>query len=168
MKQLVMVATFLWALAAAGQQPPLNSPVLDHLAGKWLIEGTVHDQPVKHDVDAEWVLQHHYLRFHEVSREKNDKGEPVYEATVFIGWNETTKQYACVWLDVYGGATAESIGVAAPKENELDFVFTDGHGETSFTNSFVYDPKTNTWDNRLDNVVKGAAQPFARFKLKTQ
>ena len=36
------------------------------------------------------MLQHHYLRFHEVSREKNDKGEPQYEATVFIGWNEKT------------------------------------------------------------------------------
>ena len=105
------------------QQPPVNSPLLDHLAGKWLLQGTVGKQAVAHDFDAEWVLQHHYLRFHEVSREKNDKGEPQYEATVFVAWNEKTKQYSCVWLDVYGGATVESIGVATPKENELDFVF---------------------------------------------
>jgi hypothetical protein len=142
--------------------------LLDHLAGKWLLQGTVGKQSVTHDFDAEWVLQHHYLRFREVSREKNDKGEPQYEATVFVGWNEKTKQYSCVWLDVYGGATTESIGVAAPKENELAFVFTDEHGETSFTNTFIYDPKTNTWENRLDNVVKGEAKPFARFKLTKQ
>ena len=173
MKQLViratiLLATILAALIVSAQQAPVTSPLLDHLAGKWVMQGTVGQKPVTHDLDAEWVLQHHYLRFHEVSREKNNKGEPQYDATVFIGWNEKTKQYGCAWMDVYGGLTAESIGLAAAKENELAFVFTDEHGETSFTNTFLYDPKTDTWDDRLDNVVKGVAQPFARFKLTKQ
>jgi len=168
MKQLVILATILAALTVMAQQPPVNSPVLDHLAGKWLIQGTVGKQSVTHDFEAEWVLQHHYLRFHEISRDKNEKGEPQYEATVYVAWNEKSKQYSCVWLDVYGGATAESIGYATPAENELTFVFKDEHGETSFTNTFIYDPKTNTWDNGLDNVIKGEAKPFARFKLTKQ
>jgi len=168
MKQLAILATIFASLVAIAQQAPVNSPLLDHLAGKWIMQGNVGKQSVTHDLDAEWVLQHHYLRFHEVSREKNDKGEPQYEATVFIAWNEKTKQYACVWLDVYGGATSESIGLATPAENELAFVFTDEHGETTFTNTFTYNPKSNTWDNRLDNVVKGAAKPFARFNLTKQ
>jgi hypothetical protein len=168
MKQLVMLTTMFVALTVMAQQSPVNSPLLDHLAGKWLLQGTIGKQPATHDFDADWVLQHHYLRFHEVSREKNAKGEPQYDATVFIGWNEKTGQYACVWLDVYGGLTSESIGVATPKENELAFVFTDEHGGTSFTNTFVYDPKTNSWENRLDNVVKGEANPFARFNLTKQ
>lgn len=168
MKQLVIVVMICAARIALAQQPPVNSPLLDHLAGNWRLQGTVGKQPVTHDFDAEWVLQHHYLRFREVSREKNDQGEPQYEATVFIGWNEKTKQYACVWMDVYGGATPESIGLATPKENELAFVFRDEHGETSFTNTFIYDPKTNTWDNRLDNVAQGVAKPFARFSLTKQ
>jgi len=172
-KKFVILATFLLAtilatLSVMAQDAPVTSPLLDHLAGKWLLHGTVGKKPVTHDFDAEWMLQHHYLRFHEVSREKNDKGEPQYEATVFIGWNEKTKQYGCAWMDVYGGLTAESIGLAAAKENELAFVFTDEHGETSFTNTFIYDPKTDTWQDRLDNVVKGVAQPFARFKLTKQ
>jgi hypothetical protein len=166
--RLVLVMTIFAPLIAMAQQPPVSSPLLDHLAGKWMMQGTVGKQPTTHDLDAEWVLQHHYLRFHEVSRDKNDKGEPQYDATVFIGWNEKTNQYACVWLDVYGGLTQESIGRATPKENELAFVFTDEHGETSFTNTFTYDPKTNTWENRLDNVVKGEAKPFARFNLTKQ
>ena len=168
LKQLVLLATLLVAVTVMAQQAPVSSMLLDHLAGKWLMQGTVGKQSVAHDFDAEWVLQHHYLRFREVSREKNDKGEPQYEATVFIGWNEKNKQYACVWMDVYGGATAESIGFATAKENELAFVFTDERGETSFTNRFIYDPKTNTWENQLDNVVKGEAKPFARFKLTKQ
>jgi hypothetical protein len=168
MKHIVILATILTALTVMAQQAPVKSPLLDHLAGKWVMQGTVGKQSVTHDFDAEWVLQHHYLRFREVSREKNDEGEPQYDATVFIGWNEKTKQYACAWMDVYGGLTPESIGVATSKENELAFVFTDEHGETSFTNAFVYDPKTSTWENRLDNVVKGEAKPFARFKLTRQ
>jgi hypothetical protein len=168
MKQLVFLATVLAALTMTAQQAPVNSPLLDHLAGKWLMQGTVGKQATIHELDAEWVLEHHYLRFQEVSREKNEKGEPQYEATVFVAWNEKTRQYACVWMDVYGGATAESIGVATPKENELAFIFTDAHGETSLSNTFIYDPKTNTWEDRLDNIVKGEAKPFARFKLTKQ
>jgi hypothetical protein len=168
MKQLVALATILTALTVMAQQAPVHSPLLDHLAGKWVMQGTVGKQLVTHDFDGEWVLEHHYLRFHEVSRGKNDQGEPQYEATVFIGWNEKTRQYACVWMDVYGGATSESIGYATPKENELAFVFVDEHGGTSFTNTFIYDPTANTWENRLDNVVKGEAKPFARFKLTRQ
>ncbi|MGD0757978.1 MAG: hypothetical protein ABR921_03650 [Candidatus Sulfotelmatobacter sp.] len=116
MKPLIILATILAALTVTAQEAPVNSPLLDHLAGKWLLQGTVGKQSVTHDLDAEWVLQHHYLRFHEVSREKNDKGDPQYEATVFVGWNEKTRQYSCVWLDVYGGLTSESIGVADPKK----------------------------------------------------
>jgi len=168
MKRLLILTSIFLALIATAQQSPTQSPLLDHLAGKWLMEGMVGKQQVTHELDAEWVLQHHYLRFHEVSQDKNDKGEPQYDATVFIGWNEKTKRYACVWLDVYGGLTSESIGVAIPKENELDFVFTNEQGEKSFTNSFIYDSKTNTWENRLDNVVKGEAKPFARFKLRKE
>ena len=168
MKRLVFVAMISAALIATAQQPPTNSPLLDHLAGKWLMQGTLGNHPRTHELDAEWVLQHHYLRFHEFSRDKNAKGEPTYDATVFIGWNDKTKQYACVWLDVYGGLTTESIGVAPTKENELAFVFTNEHGETTFTNTFVYDSKTNTWEDRLDNVEKGVAKPFARFSLTKQ
>jgi hypothetical protein len=168
MKRVLILAPILAALTVMAQQAPVNSPLLDHLAGKWLLQGTVGKQPVTHDFDAEWMLRHQYLRFHEVSREKNDKGEPQYEAIVFIGWNEQTKQYGCTWMDVYGGASPQSVGLATPKENELDLVFTDEHGETSFTNTFIYDPRTNVWENRLDNVVKGEAKPFARFKLTKQ
>lgn len=168
MKKLIIVAMTFASLSAIAQQPPVNSPLLDHLAGKWIMQGTLGKHSETHYFDAAWVLQHHYLRFRETSKDKNDKGEPQYEATVFIAWDDKTNQYACVWLDVYGTATPESIGFATPKENDLAFVFTDAHGETTFTNTFTYDPKTNTWDDKLDNVVKGEAKPFARFKMTKQ
>lgn len=150
---------------AFAQQAPLNSPLLDHLAGHWVLKGTIAGQSATHDIDGEWVLDHHYLRIHEVSREKNNQGKPTYEALVFIGWNEKPKQYACVWLDVYGGLAAESIGVATPKENEIPFVFKDDKRNIPVTNDLLYRSATDTWEWQIDNVDKGVATPFARVQL---
>ena len=164
-KLLLPLALCLATVAGAQRQPPVNSPLLDHLAGKWVLQGTIGGQPTTHEVTAEWVLEHHYLLIHEVSREKNAKGEPQYQATIYIGWNETTKEYGCVWLDVYGGLSTASIGVAGAKENELPFVFKDEKGEVNFRNDFVYDAKAGAWEWRMDNVAKGVATPFGRVKL---
>ena len=53
MKQLAVLATILAALTVMAQQAPVNSPLLDRLAGKWRLQGTVGKQPVTHDFDAE-------------------------------------------------------------------------------------------------------------------
>ena len=165
MRRILLPLMICSATVAVAQQPPVNSPLLDHLVGRWVLRGTIAGQDTTHDVNAEWVLQHHYLRIEEVSRQKNDKGEPQYQATIFIGWNEATKDYACVWLDVYGGLASESIGVASPKENELPFVFKDEKGAVTFNNDFVFDAKANTWKWRMDNVANGVLKPFGRVSL---
>jgi len=164
-KKLLFSVALCAASAATAQKPPVHSPLLDHLAGKWVLQGTIAGRATTHDVDAEWVLDHHYLCIREVSREKNSKGQPQYEATIYIAWNEPTKQYAAIWLDVYGGISPESVGIADPKENELPFIFKDDKGVVSFSNDFVYDSKADTWEWRMDNVVNGAAKPFGRVKL---
>jgi hypothetical protein len=165
MKTLILALALSTAPVAMAQQPPVSSPLLDHLAGKWLMEGTIAGQPTKHDIDAQWVLDHHYLRMHEVSREKKANGQPQYEATVFIAWNEQPQHYSCVWLDVYGGLSVASIGVAPPSDRELAFLFKNDKGEPDFSNDFVYDPKADAWSDSLDNIVNGARKPFARVKL---
>jgi hypothetical protein len=166
LKILLMALAFCAASVGAAQQAPVKSPLLDRLVGKWVLQGTIASQVTTHDVDAEWGLDHHYLRIHEVSRDKNTKGQPQYEAMIYIAWNEPTKQYAAIWLDVYGGMSTESIGLADPKENELPFIFKDDKGAVSFSNDFVYNVTADTWEWRMDNVVNGAAKPFGRVKLK--
>jgi len=164
-KKFAVFATVLASLAAAAQQPTLASPLLDHLAGHWVLRGTIAGKPTTHDVDAEWVIQHQYLRLHEVSQEQNANRQPQYEAMIFIGWNQTPKTYTCVWLDVYGGASIASLGIAEPSDNQLPFIFKDEKGEVSFHNDFVYNPTTDTWEWRMDNIDKGVAKPFGRVKL---
>jgi hypothetical protein len=163
---LLFAAMLMFMTSAAfAQQPPVNSPLLDHLAGDWVLTGTIAKKATTHDVRAEWVLGHHYLSIHEVSREKKSSGEPAYEAQIYIAWNEDPRHYSCVWLDLFGGLSSESIGLADIKENELPFIFKDEKGVTQFTNDFVYDPKTDSWEWRLDNVENDKPIPCGRVKL---
>lgn len=105
-----------------------------------MIAGT----PTIDDLSAEWVLEHQYLRLHEVSRGRKADGKPRYEAFVHIGWNQPTQTYGCVWLDDFGGLNTQSIGLAAKKENELPFVF-DNLDKTYTRTTMTYDPKRETW-----------------------
>lgn len=164
-RQTLLLAMVLVSVAAAGQQEPLVSPQLDHMAGHWVLRGEISGKPTTHDVDGEWIIQHHYLRLHELSREKDAKGQAKYEAMIFVGMREDTKVYTCVWLDVYGGSSIESIGVAQPEENKLRFVFKNEKGEESFHNEFVYDPVSDAWEWHMDNISNGVAKPFGRVKL---
>ena len=166
--QIVLLAILLGSALAAAQQAPLTSPILDRLTGHWVLRGEIAGKPTTHDVDGEWVIQHHYVQLHEVSRDKDAKGQPQYEAMILVGYRDATKTYTCVWLDLYGGAAIESIGVAEPAENKLPFVFKDEKGEVSFRNDFVYDPGAKTWEWRMDNIDKGVAKPFGRVKLSRQ
>lgn len=140
------------------------------MVGDWVLQGTVARgtigrQGVVHDVKADWVLAHHYIRIHEVSRDKNMDGRPEYEAMVFIASNERGPRYSCVWLDVTGGLSVLSIGSASPAGNEIPFVFRNEKGEIDLTNSFVYNPKDDSWEWRIDNVEKGVPKEFARLRL---
>jgi hypothetical protein len=150
--------------AAVAQAPEFHDPLVDHLAGKWVLQGTLAGKTTTHDLDAHWVIQHHYLLLHEVSREKNKKGEPEYEANVYITWNGAQKEYGCVWLDVYGGVSPVSLGTGKTEENKIPFVFKDK--DSTFHTVFAYSPKDDTWTMNMDSEDKGKLSPFGRMTLK--
>ena len=166
---LIKPLTFLFTCLVAGsafcQQPTLNDPLLEHLDGQWVLRGTVAGKETTHDVQAEWVLAHQYLKLHETAREKNAKGQPLYEANVYIGWDQAASEYRCVWLDVYGGISVQSIGRATPSGDSMAFVFTDKKGNVDFHTVFTYDKETNTWTMQMDNEEKGKLSDFARTTL---
>jgi hypothetical protein len=148
---------------ASAQQPTFRDALLDHFVGTWVLQGTIAGKQTTHDVSAEWVLAHQFLRFHEVSREKKDNGQPAYEAMVFIGWDEKLSQYVCVWLDDYGGAADTSLGHAKRGGDEIAFLF--NYPEGPFHTTFAYDPQSDAWQWRMDAEQKGKLKPFARVKL---
>ena len=50
---------FLVGGTCLAQKPAMNSPLdlLDHLAGQWVLQGTIAGKQTTHDVQAEWVLK---------------------------------------------------------------------------------------------------------------
>jgi hypothetical protein len=110
MKIITNIALFvlLVSYSVTAQQHTFQDSLLDHMAGKWILQGTIAGKETTHDMIIEWVLGHQYVRLQEISREKNANGESAYEAIVFIGWDQSMNQYACLWLDVTGGGLRPS------------------------------------------------------------
>ena len=146
-----------------GQQPTFHDQLLDHLPGNWVLQGTIAGKDTTHDVTAEWVLGHQYVRIHEVSREKNSQGLPAYEAMVFVGWDQNPAEYVCMWLDTYGGMYDTTIGHAKRDGNEIHFLFKSK--DSVFHTRFIYHPEAGNWEWRMDSEEKGGMKPFARVKL---
>src|ERR1017187_8086797 len=73
-----LLAVVLFALAvssaalAQDQTPPPDGPqhtfqdeLLDKMAGRWKLTGTIRSQSTEHLVEAQWLLNHQFLQVHE-------------------------------------------------------------------------------------------------------
>jgi hypothetical protein len=167
----ILVLLFVTSFSASAQEPTHKDPLLDRLAGSWIVQGTIAGHEATHDIESEWVLNHEYVRLHEASREKNTQGQPAYEAIVFIEWNESSNEYRCLWLDSTGGG-----GLSAPiaqgkrGNDEITFLFRDKddkdkNNESGVHTTFAYSKGTDTWSWLIDNASGGKLTPFARLKL---
>ena len=162
----IILLLVLVSFPMSAQQTTFQDSLLDRMAGKWVLQGTIAGKETTHDIIAEWVLGHQYLQLHETSREKNANGEAEYEAIVYIGWDKPSSRYACLWLDVTGGGglSAQAIGHAKRSGNKMAFLFKGSDGSI-FHTTFVYNRGADAWQWSMDNEEKGKLQPFARVKL---
>jgi hypothetical protein len=144
----------------------MQDALLDRLTGKWVLRGTIDDQETVHDINADWVLGHNYVRLFETSRGRDAGGQPDYDATVYIGWDKRAGEYTCLWLDSTSGEglTAPTIGRAARRRDRIAFLFRSKDGSL-FHTVFAYSPRTAAWTLTMDAEVRGEMIPFARAKL---
>ncbi len=163
---VVIVSLRLACAPAFAQQATFNDPLVDHLVGRWVLTGRMDKGSVTHDVSAEWVLAHQYLELHEVSREKNKDGSPVYQATVYIGWDAKKRIYDCVWLDDYGSISTQSLGYATRRGDAIPFIFQDRDDPGRFHTTFAWHAGDGTWTMDMDQETGGKLAPFARTVLK--
>jgi hypothetical protein len=140
--------------------------LLDHLAGNWVLKGTIAGKQTTHDVQADWILRREYLQIHEISREKDTNGEPAYEAIILVSFDPKANQYACLWLDsTSGGALTSRVTCrATPSANAIPFIFTISPSESIHT-TFTYRPATDTWQWTIDDITNGKADRFATLEL---
>jgi hypothetical protein len=162
----IFLLVSLVSLSVSAQQTTFQDSLLDHFIGKWVLQGTIEGKETTHDIIAEWVLDHQYLQFHEVSREKQSSGEAMYEAIVFIGWDKPFGQYACYWLDGTSGNGLSNpvIGHAKRNGDEIAFLFKFSD-KNLFHTTFLYDKGSDTWQWSMDDEENGKLQPFLRAKL---
>lgn len=139
--------------------------LLDHLAGDWVLHGTIDGRESTHDVHAEWVLNREYIHLHEVSRDKGRDGK-IYEAIVYLAWHAKRNEYTCMWLDSTGGGGLAPEGIALGKEsgNVIPLVFTLPRDESLHT-TFTYNEKNDTWSFTIDDVTKDKSERFANMTL---
>jgi hypothetical protein len=165
MKRIILLIALIY-FSAPAQQTTFQDSLLNHITGNWILQGTIAGQKTTHDITAQWVLGHQYIQLHEVSREKNTSGEAVYEAIVYIGWDDSSKQYSCLWLDVTGGGglSSQAIGHAKPAGDKLAFLFKAADGSL-FHTTFIYNRTSDTWNWLMDAEENGKLQPFARLNL---
>lgn len=145
--------------ASAGSQELLN-----RMAGRWVLTGTIAGQETTHDVEADWTLQRTYMRINEVSRERGDNGLPAYEATIYVGW--LNDHYVCIWLDNTEVASGEVTCTAAETPDVIPFVFRDAQGRIIFINTFTYDRAVDSWEWRMDNIRDGQPVTFGLVTLR--
>lgn len=156
----------LIAFSALAQPPTFQDPLLDHMIGKWVLQGTIAGRNTTHDIVSEWVLGHQYMRIQEVSREKDARNQPAYEATIFIGWEQQSSEYRCLWLDNTGpwDFTSQAIGHAKRGGDAITFRFGSSDG-SSINTTFSFDKNADTWQWSIDNEMGGKIQTFARVRL---
>ncbi len=173
---LIALAACVQAQARDTVQAPANSAapqsgpqeLLDKMVGRWTLTGVIAGQNTVHDVDAEWVLQHNYVRISEVSRERAENGQPQYEAFVLVGWSEAAHQYVCFWFDNTGVADPHATCSAPHTPDVIPFEFRNASGALDITNTFTYDRVHDTWQWRMDNVINGQPAHFGTVTLRRQ
>ena len=149
---------------AAAQQATFHDPLIEHMQGPWVMEGTIAGKTTIHDVTGDWVLEHQYMRLHEVSRDRKPDGEPAYEAMIFIAWDGPTNSYGLVWLDDYGDVSRQSLANATRAGQALPFVFHNIDGGATRT-TFTYQPDADRWTWTIDEDDHGKTTSFARVTL---
>ena len=155
------VLLLLFSIPAEAEEHGFQDALLDKFVGEWVMRGTIAGDECTHDIVAEWVLEHYYLRFHEISRGVDSTGTPLYEAIVFIDWDDPSSRYACLWLDSTGGGgiASQVLGYAKRDGDSLPFVFDLGGGGVIHT-TFMYRRETDAWEWTIDT---GKGEKLSRF-----
>lgn len=118
------------------QQPPLKNDLLENLRGLWTLTGTVSGRPVHGGADADWVLDHLYLRLHQ----KEFEGP---ESVRYIGWDSYDQRFVVIRLDNLNPRGSETNGFGLQTGNQIQFTF--DYPTVPFRETWTWDPQAKTW-----------------------
>ena len=162
---IALTAALLFPAVAVAQAPdPWHDDLVDHLAGSWKMEGNVMGHPAHHDVRAEWVFNHQFLRIEEKTSAGAPTTERRYDAIWFLGYDAISERYVLHLMDQFGGRFSETLGYGVRNGNTIRFVFEYPDGP--FHTTYKWDPEKNTWEWLMEQKDKnGKWTSFADLKL---
>lgn len=161
---IAFLMILLSGLSPAQAPPEWRDDLVDHLSGTWKLEGQVLGRNGHHDVQAEWVLGHQFLRIHEKTSSTAPATENRYEAIWFLGYDAVSERYVLHLLDVFGGRYSETLGYGTRDGNAIRFVFEYPDGP--FHTTFRWSPEKDAWQWLLEQKDKnGKWSTFADLKL---
>ena len=136
----------------------------EHLTGSWNMGGHVMGRDAHHDVQAEWVLNHQFLRIHEKTAVDAPAAEHKYEAIWFLGYDSISDRYVLHLFDVFGTRFSETLGYGTRDGNAIRFVFEYPDGP--FHTTFRWSPEKDSWEWLMEQKDKDARWTnFADLKL---
>ena len=157
---LASLAPALRADEKANNRAAFQDEFLDKLVGHWNLTRKIRGTTEENKVEAEWVLEHQFLRLHM----KDVASPPKYEAEVYIGFDKAGNRYVAHWMDTFGGGFS-SMGFGVRDGNSLPLIFEDADG--TVRNTFTYDPATQSWTSLIVQKAKGGDwKTFAEDRLK--
>ncbi|MGA8301523.1 MAG: hypothetical protein WB817_18725 [Terriglobales bacterium] len=162
---ILLLFIALVTIPLSAQTPvPWHDDLVDHMAGVWKLEGPVMGRTGHHDVEAEWVLDHQFLRIHEKTRADAPIGERAYEAIWFLGYDPVSERYVLHLMDVFGARFSETLGYGTREGNAIRFVFEYPDGP--FHTTFRWTPESGAWEWLMEQKNKeGNWTQFADLKL---
>jgi hypothetical protein len=143
---IVLLTPLSFAQTTADTTRRFYDDLLNNLVGKWEVSATVYGQKFSLEREAEWVMNHQYLRIHEKSREVVPWLKEPFERTIFIGYNHHAKRYLVYELTVHGAdgpLQPEGFSYGDRKGNELKVVIKKG-SEPFTIQRFTWEPKSSS------------------------
>jgi len=124
----------------------MDDELLNKMVGNWHITRQFTKRKTENTAKVEWVLAGHWLRIDMKDVEKPSK----YEAHVYITRMVSDGSYSIHWLDTYGGALPESLGVGHRDGDSIVFSFKDQDGELK--NTFAWHSDSKTWTSEIEQT----------------
>ncbi len=156
--------TMAFAQELDGPKHIFHDPLLENMVGTWKLNGRIAGREANHTVDADWVLNHQFLRIHEKDNGASKDGAVPYEAIVMIGYDNASEHYMAHWTDIYGGRFSETLGYGTRSGNEIRFTFEYPDGP--FHTTFRWKPDSSQWQWLMEGKNKqGQWTEFANVSL---
>jgi hypothetical protein len=141
--------------------------LVDHMVGNWKMEGPIKGGRAHHEIQAEWVLNHQFLRIYEKTTANAPGDESRYEATWFLGYDPISERYVMHLLDMYGGRFSETLGYGVRDGNAIRFVYEYPDGP--FHTTCRWFPDKGEWQWLMERKDKeGKWVNFGDLKLTQQ